>query len=128
MHWRHLKWRAPWQKRHLSVLEAFRAEEAAKGSAVTVRRTQDENIEYVTGGRLEDQASTWNRCIRSIRYLRNKPWRDPSQECFEHDSVKSGGETVTIARRADAHNEETQESGSERWEGDYTSLLAEYGI
>jgi putative IMPACT (imprinted ancient) family translation regulator len=41
MHWRHIKWRAPWQKRHLSVLEIFRAEEAAREKNTAIRRSRD---------------------------------------------------------------------------------------
>jgi hypothetical protein len=42
MHWRHIKWRAPWQKRHLSVLERLQAEGAAQEKAEAVQRRRDE--------------------------------------------------------------------------------------
>lgn len=46
MHWRHIKWRAPWQKRHLSVLEKFLVEDSARKKAAEKER-QDAEIARV---------------------------------------------------------------------------------
>ncbi len=49
MHWRHIKWRAPGQKRHLSVLEKFQAEDTAKRKAAEMQKIQDEAAHVRSG-------------------------------------------------------------------------------
>ena len=107
MHWRHIKWRAPWQKRHALVLERFQAEDAAKEKAEAVQRRRDktagvclktiQNIDQtgctniqqrVTLERLEKAESMWNRCKRSIRCSRDGTWLEIH---IKHGSLISGG-------------------------------------
>ncbi|KAG9196652.1 hypothetical protein G6011_01773 [Alternaria panax] len=127
MHWRHIKWRAPWQKRHLSVLERFRAEDAAQEKAAFVQKYRDETARYITLERLENRESMWDRCKHSIRSLRDGPWQEPD---IGREPAASGGETAKMIEEKNMNNEDIRELDSMRelWEGDYTSVLADYGI
>ncbi|RYN40978.1 hypothetical protein AA0112_g2450 [Alternaria arborescens] len=127
MHWRHIKWRAPWQKRHLSVLERFQAEDAAKEKAEAVQRRRDETARRATLGRLEKAESMWNRCKRSIRCSSDETWLEIH---IKHGSLISGGETAEMTKDGKIDDEDRWKVNNifEDWEGDYTNVLAEYEI
>ncbi|KAL6156257.1 hypothetical protein ACJQWK_10067 [Exserohilum turcicum] len=147
MHWSHIKWRPPWRKRHLSVLEKFLADDAATRKAYEKERQRVSTARRNTLARLENRESSWQQFKRLLRHLRGYTVGGDALGDFGDESMMVAAKNYYINFEAGDNYYINFEAGDnyhfnfeaaepdaawpdaawpDVWEGDYEDVLDEY--